>query len=242
MVLGGGRLREAERSRGALPAALRKESSVVLQRNRQALCQALGHRARRAAQARLKLAHGIDHAAHALRERILGEIVAAPALSQPLAEKHGADTAARLGLVVHYFVPLSVYETMTTARRECDVLFPPRATTDRMLRNRVRAGLYLRRYDMTTTSTTTTNRKRSQAPFTAAGNMSNEVNKVIVRRWYDEFWNAGKLEVADELLHPDYVYQEGYGAGAPSVTANKEGHAMWGIGSSLTCTSRLRTS
>ncbi len=53
--------------------------------------------------------------------------------------------------------------------------------------------------------------------------MSNEVNKAIVRRWYDEFWNAGKPEVADELLHPDYVYQDGYGAGAPSVAANKEG-------------------
>jgi steroid delta-isomerase-like uncharacterized protein len=57
--------------------------------------------------------------------------------------------------------------------------------------------------------------------------MSNEVNKAIVRRWYDEFWNAGKLEVADELLHRDYVYQDGYGAGAPSVAANKEGHAIW---------------
>jgi steroid delta-isomerase-like uncharacterized protein len=57
--------------------------------------------------------------------------------------------------------------------------------------------------------------------------MPNESNKAIVRRWYDEFWNAGKLEVADELLHPNYVYQDGYGAGAPSVAANKEGHAIW---------------
>ena len=57
--------------------------------------------------------------------------------------------------------------------------------------------------------------------------MSNEGNKTIVRRWYDEFWNAGRLEVADELLHPDYVYQDGYGAGAPSVAANKEGHVIW---------------
>lgn len=57
--------------------------------------------------------------------------------------------------------------------------------------------------------------------------MSNEGNKAIVRRWYDEFWNGGRLEVADELLHPDYVYQDGYGAGAPSVAANKEGHVIW---------------
>ena len=57
--------------------------------------------------------------------------------------------------------------------------------------------------------------------------MSNEDNKAIVRRWYEEFWNRGKLEVADELLHTDYVYQDGYGAGAPSVMAIKEGHAIW---------------
>jgi steroid delta-isomerase-like uncharacterized protein len=57
--------------------------------------------------------------------------------------------------------------------------------------------------------------------------MSSEVNKAIVRRWYDEFWNAGRLEVADELLHTDYVYGEGFGAGAPSVAANKQGHAAW---------------
>src|SRR5262245_65643403 len=65
------------------------------------------------------------------------------------------------------------------------------------------------------------------ATTATGGHMSNEVTKAIVRRWYDEFWNAGKLEVADELLHPDYVYQDGYGAGAPSVAANKEGHAIW---------------
>jgi steroid delta-isomerase-like uncharacterized protein len=57
--------------------------------------------------------------------------------------------------------------------------------------------------------------------------MSNEANKAIVRRWFEEFWNGGKLEVADELLDTDYVYGEGYGAGAPSVAANKEGHAAW---------------
>jgi steroid delta-isomerase-like uncharacterized protein len=57
--------------------------------------------------------------------------------------------------------------------------------------------------------------------------MSNKDNKAVVLRWYEEFWNAGKLEAADELLHPDYVYRDGYGAGAPSVAANKEGHASW---------------
>jgi steroid delta-isomerase-like uncharacterized protein len=57
--------------------------------------------------------------------------------------------------------------------------------------------------------------------------MSIEANKAIVRRWFDEFWNAEKLEVAGELLHPDYVYAEGYGAGAPSVAAITEGVLFW---------------
>jgi len=57
--------------------------------------------------------------------------------------------------------------------------------------------------------------------------MSNEVNTVIVRRWFDEFWHARKLEVADQLLHPDYVFGEDYGAGAPSVEASKETNVFW---------------
>lgn len=57
--------------------------------------------------------------------------------------------------------------------------------------------------------------------------MSINANKAIVRRLYDEFWNAEKLEVADELLHPDYVFAEGYGAGAPSVQAMKEVVLSW---------------
>jgi hypothetical protein len=57
--------------------------------------------------------------------------------------------------------------------------------------------------------------------------MSTEANKVVIRRWFEEFWNAGKLAVADELLHPDYVSAPGYGAGAPSVADSKEGNAIW---------------
>jgi predicted ester cyclase len=57
--------------------------------------------------------------------------------------------------------------------------------------------------------------------------MSIEANKATVRRWFDEFWNTEKLEVADELLHPDYVFGEGYAAGAPSVEAFKEGNRFW---------------
>ncbi len=57
--------------------------------------------------------------------------------------------------------------------------------------------------------------------------MSIEANKATVRRFYDEFWNAEKLEVADTLFHPDYVFDEGYGAGAPSVAAMKETALFW---------------
>src|SRR5262245_46214410 len=57
--------------------------------------------------------------------------------------------------------------------------------------------------------------------------MSVEANKAIIRRLYDEFWNAEQLEVANELLHTDYVFAEGYGAGAPSVGALKEINRFW---------------
>ena len=57
--------------------------------------------------------------------------------------------------------------------------------------------------------------------------MSIEANKASVHRLYDEFWNAEKIEVADALFHPDYVFDEGYGAGAPSVEAMKETARFW---------------
>ena len=57
--------------------------------------------------------------------------------------------------------------------------------------------------------------------------MSIEANKAIVRRWFEEFWNAGKLDVLAELLHPDYVFGEDYGAGAPSVEGIREANIFW---------------
>ena len=35
--------------------------------------------------------------------------------------------------------------------------------------------------------------------------MSIEENKAIVRRWSEELWSEGKLEVADEIVAADYV-------------------------------------
>jgi len=35
--------------------------------------------------------------------------------------------------------------------------------------------------------------------------MSNESNKAAVRRWIDEGWNRGQLEVADELFGGDFA-------------------------------------
>jgi predicted ester cyclase len=57
--------------------------------------------------------------------------------------------------------------------------------------------------------------------------MSIDTNRAIVRRWFDEFWNAGKLEVLDDLLQPDYVFGEGYGAGAPSVEGINAANLFW---------------
>jgi hypothetical protein len=57
------------------------------------------------------------------------------------------------------------------------------------------------------------------------GTMSIEANKAIVRQLYDEFWNAEKLEIADELLHPDYVFAEGYGNSL--FASDKSGRAYW---------------
>ncbi len=56
--------------------------------------------------------------------------------------------------------------------------------------------------------------------------MSLEENKAIVRRWFDEFWNAGNLDVADEIFHPNYIV-EGVEADRRDVEANKEGYAFW---------------
>jgi predicted ester cyclase len=49
--------------------------------------------------------------------------------------------------------------------------------------------------------------------------MSAETNKAIVRRFMADVWQAGKLDVADELVHPAYVVP-GVGQGPEAVKRN----------------------
>jgi predicted ester cyclase len=42
--------------------------------------------------------------------------------------------------------------------------------------------------------------------------MSTESNKAIVRRVFEEIYNRGRYEVADELIAPDYVSHHGAGS------------------------------
>ena len=38
--------------------------------------------------------------------------------------------------------------------------------------------------------------------------MSLEENKAVARRWIEEAWSQGSLDVADELIHPDHTYHD----------------------------------
>jgi len=49
--------------------------------------------------------------------------------------------------------------------------------------------------------------------------VSLEPNKVVVRRFIAEVWNAGNLDAADELVHPDYEVP-GVGHGSDAVKRN----------------------
>ncbi len=48
-----------------------------------------------------------------------------------------------------------------------------------------------------------------------------EANKALMRRFIEEVWNKGNLEVADELFHPDHTSPS-----APSLPAGPEGTKM----------------
>ena len=49
--------------------------------------------------------------------------------------------------------------------------------------------------------------------------MSMEFNKAVVRRFIAEVWNAGNLDAADDLVHPEYAIT-GIGTGPDAVRHN----------------------
>ena len=49
--------------------------------------------------------------------------------------------------------------------------------------------------------------------------MSTESNKAVVRRFIAEVWNAGNLDAADDLVHPEYAIS-GIGTGPDAVRHN----------------------
>ena len=50
--------------------------------------------------------------------------------------------------------------------------------------------------------------------------MSTAENKALVRRWMEEAWGQGKLDVLDELIGPDYVL---HGAADPDLPRGPAG-------------------
>lgn len=56
--------------------------------------------------------------------------------------------------------------------------------------------------------------------------MPTQENKTIVHRWTEEVWNKGNWQVAEELLHPEYVWED-RAAGKQSLETVKENYAFW---------------
>jgi steroid delta-isomerase-like uncharacterized protein len=49
-----------------------------------------------------------------------------------------------------------------------------------------------------------------------------DINKTVVRRFYDELWNRGKLDAADELVAEDYVRHDLRPGDAPPGPAGQK--------------------
>jgi steroid delta-isomerase-like uncharacterized protein len=50
--------------------------------------------------------------------------------------------------------------------------------------------------------------------------MSTEKNQIVIKRYIDEFWSQGKVELATELISPDYTRTD---PSTPWVTGDREG-------------------
>ncbi len=53
--------------------------------------------------------------------------------------------------------------------------------------------------------------------------MSTTQNTTIIRRFFDDMWNANNPDVADALIHPDYVDNQG----VQGPASYKQGIAFW---------------
>lgn len=61
--------------------------------------------------------------------------------------------------------------------------------------------------------------------------MSIEENKAIIRRWLEEGWTNGNLDVADELIDPGFIVHGAGGQAVPSGPAGvKQLVAAWRAG------------
>src|SRR5262245_52445160 len=67
------------------------------------------------------------------------------------------------------------------------------------------------------------NRRQRSAP--KGGAMSSE-NKALLRRWFEEVWNRGRVEAIDEMLSSDAVIH-GLGADAHGPDGFKQFHAAY---------------
>jgi predicted ester cyclase len=52
-------------------------------------------------------------------------------------------------------------------------------------------------------------------------------NKEVLRRFYEEFWNGGNPDAADELLHADYVDHQPVPGATPGIEGFKELVSEW---------------
>ncbi|MFO0551764.1 MAG: ester cyclase [Polyangiaceae bacterium] len=48
----------------------------------------------------------------------------------------------------------------------------------------------------------------------------NDPKRLVIQRYFEELFNAGRLDVVDELLHPDYV---NHSPGSPDLPRGRDG-------------------
>ena len=60
------------------------------------------------------------------------------------------------------------------------------------------------------------------APYSREASMADDENKQVVRRFYEELWNRGNLDAADELVAPDYVRHDLRPGDAPPGPAGQK--------------------